>query len=198
MTPFVYPDHPHVRRHGPQGYRDLASFRPWLRDEFSFRCVCCLRREAWDRAVSLEIDHFQPLSHAPGLGLEYDNLLYVCSRCNAAKGAQQIPDPAKALLAGAVTVQADGRIVGHTAEARRLVLALRMNAPDAVHFRRLWIEIVTLAARFAPDLYGRVMGYPDDLPNLARLRPPAGNTRPEGIAQSHFARRERNELPPTY
>jgi hypothetical protein len=34
-----------------------------------------LRREAWDRAVSLEIDHFQPLSHAPGLGLEYDNRL---------------------------------------------------------------------------------------------------------------------------
>jgi len=157
-----------------------------------------LRREAWDRAVSLEIDHFQPLSRAPGLGLEYDNLLYVCGRCNAAKGAQQIPDPTKALLVGAATVQADGRIVGHTDEARRLVLALRMNAADAVHFRRLWIEIVTLAARFAPDLYGRVMGYPDDLPNLARLKPPAGNTRPQGIAQSHFARRERNELPATY
>ncbi len=113
-------------------------------------------------------------------------------------GVQEISDPTKALVAGAVTVQSDGRIVGHTDEARRMVLALRMNAPDAVHFRRLWIEIITLAAGFAPDLYGRVMGYPDDLPNLARLRPPAGNTRPEGIAQSHFARRERNQLPVTY
>ena len=198
MSPCVYPDHPHVRQHGPQGYRDLGSFRPWLRDEFSFRCVCCLRREAWDRAVSLEIDHFLPQSRVPELGLEYDNLLYLCRRCNVAKGVQQIPDPTKALFAGAVTVQTDGRIVGHTDETRRMVLALRMNAPDAVHFRRLWIEIVTLAARFAPDLYGRVMGYPDDLPNLARLRPPAGNTRPEGIGQSHFARRELKQLPATY
>ena len=65
MSPFAYPAHQHVRRHGPQGYQDPASFRPWLRDEFSFRCVCCLRREAWYQAVSLEIDHFQPLSQVP-------------------------------------------------------------------------------------------------------------------------------------
>jgi 5-methylcytosine-specific restriction endonuclease McrA len=91
MSPFVYPDQPQVRQHGPQGYRDLGSFRPWLRDEFSFRCVCCLRREAWDRAVSLEIDHFLPKSRVPELGLEYDNLLYICRRCNAAKGVQAIP-----------------------------------------------------------------------------------------------------------
>ena len=97
-----------------------------------------------------------------------------------------------------MTVQADGRIVGHTDEARRVILALRLNGPDAVHFRRLWIEIITMAARFAPDLYRRVMGYPDELPDLARLRPPSGNTRPKGISQSHFARRQRNELPAVY
>jgi hypothetical protein len=97
-----------------------------------------------------------------------------------------------------VTVQADGRIVGHTDETRRLVLALRMNAPDAVHFRRLWIEIITMSAHFAPDFCRRGMGYPDDLPDLARLRPPAGCTRPEGILQSHFALRKRTELSAIY
>src|SRR5258708_6259440 len=45
--PFQYPAAPHVRRHGPQGYADAASFRPWLRDEFTFRCVYCLQREVW-------------------------------------------------------------------------------------------------------------------------------------------------------
>jgi hypothetical protein len=198
MSPFAYPAHQHVRRHGPQGYQDIESFRPWLRDEFSFRCVCCLRREAWDQAVSMEIDHYQPIKQVPQSRLEYDNLLYACSRCNAAKGAQQVPDPIKTLLEGSVTVQADGRIAGHTDEARRLILALRLNGPDAIHFRRLWIEIITMAARFGPDLYGRLMGYPDDLPDLARLRPPAGNTRPEGISQSCLTRRQRNELPAIY
>jgi hypothetical protein len=38
------------------------------------------------------------------------------------------------------------------------------------------------------------MGYPADLPDLSSLRPPAGNSRPEGIDQSHAARRERGEL----
>jgi hypothetical protein len=30
----------------------------------------------------------------------------------------------------------------------------------------------------------RLLGYPADLPNLTRKRPPAGNTRPEGIHNS--------------
>lgn len=45
--PFNYPDAPHRRRHGPRGYADYASYRPWLRDEFTFRCVYCLLREQW-------------------------------------------------------------------------------------------------------------------------------------------------------
>ena len=44
--PFSYPAAVHVRRHGPQGYADYASYRPWLRDEFAFRCVYCLLRDS--------------------------------------------------------------------------------------------------------------------------------------------------------
>jgi hypothetical protein len=46
MTPFDYPAQPHVRRHGPIGYATAESFQPWVRDEFSFRCVYCLRQDA--------------------------------------------------------------------------------------------------------------------------------------------------------
>jgi hypothetical protein len=41
-----------------------------------------------------------------------------------------------------------------------------------------------------------LLGYPDNLPDLSRLRPPR-NTRPEGVAKSFFARRKRGELPET-
>ncbi len=41
-------------------------------------------------------------------------------------------------------------------------------------------------------------GYPDDLPDLASLRPPGGNTLPAGIDTSHHARRSRGELPAVY
>ena len=49
MAAFVYPEVPHSRRHGPKGYADCYQYHPWLRDEFSFRCVYCLSRERWGK-----------------------------------------------------------------------------------------------------------------------------------------------------
>lgn len=86
MTPFQYPPALHERRHGPQGYSDYASFRPWLRDEFGFRCVYCLRREQWELCRGIfHIDHFVPVSQDPTRLHDYDNLLYTCVSCNFAK-----------------------------------------------------------------------------------------------------------------
>jgi len=60
--PFRYPDAPHVRRHGPRGYADADGFRPWLRDEFCFRCVYCLQREVWGPVrAAYELDHLLPV-----------------------------------------------------------------------------------------------------------------------------------------
>ena len=43
-----------------------------------------------------------------------------------------------------------------------------------------------------------LQGFPDHLPRLGTLRPPAGNTRPEAIVDSYYAKRQRGELPVTY
>lgn len=53
-VPFAYTSTPHQRRHGPSGYDSYEAYKPWLRDEFVFRCVYCLEREMWypDRASS--------------------------------------------------------------------------------------------------------------------------------------------------
>jgi hypothetical protein len=42
------------------------------------------------------------------------------------------------------------------------------------------------------------LGYPDSLPNLALLKPPGGNTKPEGIAASFFAHKHEDRLPTVY
>ena len=92
--PFVYPSGPDVRRHGPQGYADYASYLPWLRDEFSFRCVFCLLREQWGYVRGgFAIDHFLSVAHHPAHVTDYDNLLYACLTCNMAKGARLVPNP---------------------------------------------------------------------------------------------------------
>jgi hypothetical protein len=76
---FTYPPQAHVRRHGPAGYQDYASYRPWLRDEFTFRCVYCLIRECWGRRTGeFDLDHFVPQSLDPEAEVVYDNLLYAC------------------------------------------------------------------------------------------------------------------------
>ncbi len=83
---FDYPESRSERIHGPAGYASYESYRPWLRDEFTFRCVYCLKRETWGQVTGeFELDHFQPQSLAPHLSLDYFNLVYACRRCNSVK-----------------------------------------------------------------------------------------------------------------
>ncbi len=63
---FDYPESRAKRIHGPSGYSSYESFRPWLRDEFTFRCVYCLKRETWGQVTGeFELEHFEPQSLAP-------------------------------------------------------------------------------------------------------------------------------------
>jgi len=196
--PFIYPLEPHVRRHGPQGYANYAGYRPWLRDEFSFRCVYCLIREQWSQHGLFGIDHFLAVTHRPKSVDHYENLLYACSTCNAAKGECVLPDPCRVLLSGAIWVLEDGTIHAETAEAARLIEVLGLDSPRSTEFRLLWIGIVALAARHDLALYHKVTRFPDDLPDLSRLRPPNGNTREIGLAGSWFAQRAQGTLPANY
>jgi hypothetical protein len=42
------------------------------------------------------------------------------------------------------------------------------------------------------------LGYPDSLPNLSLLKPPGGNTKPEGIDASFYVHRHEGRLPTVY
>ncbi len=198
-APFIYPSVLHARRHGPRGYADYESYRPWLRDEFAFRCVYCLIREMWGPFKGVyALDHFLPVAARPDLAREYDNLLYVCMTCNLSKGSLETPDPLAVLLDSDVKVAEDGTINTATPQAGKLIDLRGLNHPRLREFRELWIRIVRLTATHDPALLRQLMGYPTDLPGLSALRPPEGNTRPDGITRSHLARRQRGELPDTY
>lgn len=199
MSAFVYPAAPHTRRHGPQGYADADGYRPWLRDEFAFRCVYCLFREQWGRLkAAFTLDHFVPVSIALDKERTYDNLLYACAACNASKGSSLIPDPTQMFTADTVSVDEDGQIVGTTEESRRLIRLLGLDGREETEARMLWIGIIALAERYDPALYQRLLGFPEDLPDLSRLRPPGGNSRPAGVRESYSVQRRAGTLPPTY
>jgi hypothetical protein len=195
---FVYPAGPHVRRHGPQGYASYVSYHAWLRDEFSFRCVYCLLREQWARHGALGIDHFLAAAHRAEKVTDYDNLLYACATCNAAKQDRLLPDPLRVLTRPRVHVADDGTIHTEDPEAGRLIEMLGLDSEQSTEFRALWIGIVALAAQHDTELYRKLMGFPGELPNLARLRPPKGNTRRDGLLQCWHARKQSGTLQETY
>lgn len=195
---FDYPLEPHSRRHGPQGYTDYTSFREWLRDEFCFRCVFCLRREQWLTPLcDFHIDHCVPQSLAPDRVCDYDNLLYVCSKCNDHKGNKLAPDPCKVAFGRSLRVCADGSVEWLDTEGAMLVKVLRLDSEERTRHRSLTLDIIKLAAATDRKLFVRLMGFPDDLRDLRKMSP-TSNSRPEGIAESFYARRERGELPETY
>ena len=199
MPAFRYPERKHRRKHGPLGYQSPAEYRDWLRDEFAFRCVYCLEREQWgNRLGHFHIEHFVPKAVQPEQRLSYDNLLYSCQGCNLLKGPKTVPDPLKVFTSGTVMVRRNGSLLGRTKEAKLLIDVLQLNDESYQRRRRLMIGILSAVAKTNPALHRELLGFPDDLPNLAELKPPGGNTRPAGIKQSYYVLREAGQLPATY
>jgi hypothetical protein len=196
--PFLYPAEPHTRRHGPYGYSEYRSYRDWLRDEFSFRCVFCLYREQWSLVTGIfDLDHYVSQSkNAEGVA-SYENLLYVCRTCNAIKSDEDVPDPCGIGLGKCITVNADGTVTAISEEGEILIANLRLDSPDRNRFRRIIIGTIRSLDSHDRTMFTLWMSYPNDLPDLTRLKP-KGNTRPEGVYHSFHARRARGALTETY
>jgi hypothetical protein len=202
---FAYPDQPGERRHGPGGYKKPEAYKPWLRDEFCFRCFYCLCRERWfpDGPDSFSVDHLRPVSQAPELSLEYDNLIYACSMCNSLKQAEEWPtDPFTDPSGNHLRMRSDGTVQHLSHDGFNMIRICRLNRPALVGYRRVILATLAfLDNNPAPEtrmLLRHYLGFPDDLPRLKKMRPPGGNRRPEGINQSWYERRRRGELPETY
>lgn len=197
MIGFEYTATPHMRRHGPRGYSDYSSYRDWLRDEFTFRCVYCLDRELWNRAT-FHIEHLVPVSVNPGLRCEYSNLLYACEQCNEAKkDILGLPDPCEVAFHDCLRITADGRVRALNDDGRKLILVLRLDSERNVRYRSRWMQVLAELATSDSGLYQELMGFPEDLPDLRQKLAP-DNTKPEGATNCYFALRERGELPAMY
>ncbi len=201
---FVFSNRPHSRKHGPVGYADYTNYKPWLRDDFQFRCVYCLERERWypNGHAAFGVDHVLPKSDSAHAALicHYPNLVYACNRCNSVKQNRILLDPCTAAFGEHVSVNAEGMISGSTIDGDRLIYTLGLNRRTAT--RERYIKILRLSQEF-PDhaevqaLYRDYFGYPDDLPDLDSLRPES-NSRQDGLAEAYFRQRTEGRLAETY
>lgn len=204
-VPFAHPSTPHQRRHGPSGYDPYGGYKPWLRDEFTFRCVYCLEREMWypDRAASFSVDHIIPQSEDPTLICEYTNLVYACTRCNSARRDVRILNPTEVAFGTHIKLGENAMLQSLTVEGKDLIDLLHLNENPALKVRQKYLRILVLKAKHPADsvvdqLFLEAFGYPDDLPDLRELRPPGGNRCEKSEDTCYFAHREQGSLPQTY
>ena len=193
-APFAYPSKPHVRQHGPEGYSQYRQYRNWLRDEFAFRCIYCLRRETWlTMSRDYQIDHFLPKSEHPDVTRDYDNLVYACSECNGTKAAKYLPSPESVAYGDCMRVDENGDIHALNEREKTIIEVLHLDAGEYTLLRRRIIETIA-EARLGSKTLKWCLGYPDDLPNLSAEKKPKDNKRLNGIRESHYERKERGEL----
>jgi hypothetical protein len=198
---FVYPAEPHQRKHGPTGYTNYESFRDWLRDEFSYRCVFSLFREAWPQ-TRFHIDHLISQKERPDLVCDYNNLILLEGRLNLVKGKRHVPDPCKIALSKCLMVYTNGERMG-CIEARdgnkigeQIIRVLRLDSEDATNTRRLWLELLRAAAQANEKLFRELIGYPKNLPDLRATQ--VKNTRELGLDQSAKHLNDGGTLPEWY
>jgi hypothetical protein len=212
-TPFAYPLEPHQRKHGPAGYAKYDEYKPWLRDEFTFRCVYCLERELWypDRAASFSVDHVESQKEAPQRICNYWNLVYACTRCNCFKRHIQLIDPTAVAFGKHLRVDENGIIhpveVDGTSsrEGEFLIRLLHLNENPALQTRRFRLEVLALKREYPSDervdrLFVQSFAYPplEDLPDLQSLRPPEGNSLEEKVRMCFRARSKQSSLEDVY
>lgn len=166
-----YPDSPCMRRWSPS-FDKYSRYKPWLRDEFCFRCVYCLARETWADGGSdlFGCDHILPKSLNPALVCQYENVVYCCNLCNCKKGPRILIDPCSEALGRHLRMQRDGRVMALTEEGQVLIIKLKINHCKRVRRRRsVFRDIESVLETHDSSAHQALvdlLGFPDDLPIL--------------------------------
>lgn len=128
-----------------------ASLRERIALQARYRCGYCLRTEELT-GMPMTIDHIVP-SAVGGLTTE-DNLWLACCRCNEFKGVEtqardnetgrvvKLFNPRRQVWNEHFAWSEEGtEIIGKTPCGRATVIALKMNKPEIVVARRLWVSV---------------------------------------------------------
>lgn len=124
------------------------AYRPFLRQDFEFRCAYCLRHEFFfGGGEAAEVDHFRPRHLFPDLENEYPNLYWSCRKCNAIKGGKwpseaqterglRFLDPCAEESDDHWQTHADGTLTPLTPVGRYTIRQIRLDRPTLADFRR--------------------------------------------------------------
>ena len=134
---------------------EYEAYRPYLRQDFEFRCAYCLRHEFFfGGGEAGEIDHFRPRYLFPDLVNEYENLYWSCRKCNAVKGGKwpsetqmeqglRFLNPCLEDHEDHWQTHADGTLTAQTPIGRYTIRQIRLDRPTLTQFRRFLFGLQT-------------------------------------------------------
>jgi len=128
-----------------------VDLRRQIRDYFGNCCAYCKTAESLTVAI-FEVEHIVPQS--AGGATVFDNLCLACPTCNRYKASRRlVEDPVTEQMVPLFHPQqqawedhfswADNatEIVGRTPTGRATIAALRMNRPQLIRVRRMWVTM---------------------------------------------------------
>ena len=191
--PFEYPVNSSERKHAPKGYINYTSYKPWLRDEFDFRCPYCLAREKWehDGTNQFGVEHLKPKGKYPLLENIYSNLTYCCNRCNNLKGQIELDE---IFLREHIQFKDNGKLNALTKYGEKIIDIFNLNDDKLIEYREKFYKTIIHLYENSHDIYLKWMGFPEDLPDLSKQKPPLGNDKPNGIKKSYFELKKQDKL----
>lgn len=164
------------RRFNPPRYIDYTSYKPWLRDEYGFRCVYCLRREVWDWSGDrrFSVEHLVPKrgpNGDPSLECVYTNLIYACVDCNSSRSDTPLPlDIKRDFIGNHLVLDVKS---GEYREKSSVGIALRkifaLNASGYPQHRRRVVESWARVCGYRPGVTASdndLFRFPQNLPDL--------------------------------
>jgi hypothetical protein len=144
------------RESQPPTFTTARQYKPFLRADFRMRCAYCERPEEYlGGGEAFEVEHFKPRGKFPHLDCVYDNLYYVCRKCNAHKSETW---PSEEQLARGLRFAdpcqedpyihhlleiADGSVTGTTTCGTYTAAHIRLHREDLKRWRRLRAQAVT-------------------------------------------------------
>ena len=160
ILPFWYPTKKHQRTEIPPVYANYRDYKPYLKDEFSGRCVYCRKADSGQDPGSFHVEHYKPKYLFSELVNVYINLFYACASCNrfksnywSAKKSKQVLNPCNHVMSQHL-VFASELVEKRSSQGRLNMELLRLNNAEAVSYRRDAIDHTLLLVERVISLKG--------------------------------------------
>ncbi len=143
VSPFKYPHKKHQRTQTPPQYSDYRRYKPYLKKEFSNKCVYCRKSDALEDIGGFHVEHYRPKHQFKHLVTDYKNLYYSCAACNRYKdnywsddSNQRVVNPCDHVMSHHLKFEKN-EVASLSNPGKTTLNILNLNSNESIKYRNL-------------------------------------------------------------